>query len=330
MSKSRGVHRTRRVKIPIGIEKVLVKAASDPVFRQALLDNRESALQELGTDLSDAEFEILKSIPNDSLLTMVSHVDLKKHARRKFMKGVMTAAFVAASAATMAECSRNMVQGAQADDPPKKAATIEAQELHYDGGAAPEMPEEPPKPKPPEAKPEDKPDDLEVDTPVTRGIDPDTPPPPPPADDEALKAAILPGQAGVQPNDPGLADVPPLNIQAGARAPELPLEPQPPAPEVLIIGTEEPKVNAGAIEEEPPPLPPQPADVIEQVITPVPAGIPPMEPSPPTKVEPAPDPETRIINEMTIGGISPSDGPLLEIDAPETMGEGGHDPSLDD
>ena len=239
-STTRGVHRTRKVKIPIGIEKVLVRAADDPVFRQALMDSRERALKEQGSDLSQAEFEILLSIPNATLLAMVSHVDLKKHSRRNFMKGVMTAAFVAASAATMAECSRN-VEGAQAADPPKKSAVVEAQELYYDGGAAPT------KPKPLEPTVGEKPGDRVVDTPVTRGIDPDEPPPPPPSD----------------------------------------------------------------------------PDVIETEETPVPAGIPPIDP----KV--VPDSETRIINEMSIGGISPSDGPHIEIEAPETMGEGGHDPGLD-
>ena len=210
MARTRGVHRTRRVKIPIGIEKVLVKAASDPVFRQGLLDSREPTLKELGSDLSDAEFGILVSIPNDSLLTMVSHVDLKKHARRKFMKGVMTAAFVAASAATMAECSKSMVQGVRADDPQKKAATVEAQELHYDGGAAPTMPEEPP--KPPKVRGNEDPDDLEVDTPVTRGIDPDRPPPPPPPPPDVIEKEETPVPAGIPPINPTVKPDPETRI----------------------------------------------------------------------------------------------------------------------
>jgi len=107
----------RKLKIPIGIEKVLCRAAVDPAFRASLFDNRDAALDGLGGELSEAEADILKSIPAQSLETMIARIDPKKHAGRRFMKGVMAATLVTAALTTSIDCLETRTKGATADDP---------------------------------------------------------------------------------------------------------------------------------------------------------------------------------------------------------------------
>jgi len=95
----------RKLRIPIGIEKVLCRAAADGRLKASLLDRRESALDELAHELTEAEREVLESIPGSSLQVMIDQIDLKRHPRRKFMRGVMAASFLAASATTMLDCT---------------------------------------------------------------------------------------------------------------------------------------------------------------------------------------------------------------------------------
>ena len=117
----------RKLKIPIGIEKVLCKAAVDPVFRASLYENRKEALKALGGELSEAEAAILMSIPVESMETMVARIDPPKHTRRSFMKGVMAATLAAASAAALADCSslEPSTMGVGADVPPDAAEAHE-------------------------------------------------------------------------------------------------------------------------------------------------------------------------------------------------------------
>ena len=43
--------RKRTLKVPVGIEKVLCRAAADPAFRAALLDRRPQLMAALGTQV---------------------------------------------------------------------------------------------------------------------------------------------------------------------------------------------------------------------------------------------------------------------------------------
>ena len=96
--------RKRTLRIPIGIEKVLCKAAVDPMFRRALFDDRESALAGLGDELTPDEAGILKSTTNASLETMVARIDPPKHSKRRFMRGVMAATLAAMTAGGAIGC----------------------------------------------------------------------------------------------------------------------------------------------------------------------------------------------------------------------------------
>jgi len=117
--------RKRKIRIPIGIEKVLCKAAVDPVFRVALFDDREQALARQGDELTEEEREILKSIPSENLASMVERIDPRKHTKRRFMKGVMAATLAAmtAGAAPLA-----------CDDSPKEKDTTAQPDHAWAGG----------------------------------------------------------------------------------------------------------------------------------------------------------------------------------------------------
>jgi hypothetical protein len=94
--------RTQQSHIPIGIEKILVRAAGDPGFQALLLTDREAALEASGYELSASELGILCAISDERLATMIERIDLKRHGGRRFMKGVVKAALVAAGTAAVA------------------------------------------------------------------------------------------------------------------------------------------------------------------------------------------------------------------------------------
>ena len=96
--------RKRKVRVPIGIEKVLYRAAADSTFRQSLFRDRDVALDEAGFHLLESELAILRSVPESVLATMIGKIDLKKHGKRKFMRAVGACALAATTAAAGAGC----------------------------------------------------------------------------------------------------------------------------------------------------------------------------------------------------------------------------------
>lgn len=96
--------RKRKVRVPIGIEKVLVRAAANETFRKRLLDERETTLASLAGELSPTELQVLKSIPDGILEGMIRNIDLKKHGKRRFMKGVVAAALLTTAATGVLGC----------------------------------------------------------------------------------------------------------------------------------------------------------------------------------------------------------------------------------
>jgi hypothetical protein len=97
--------RKLKLAIPIGIEKLLARAAGDPAFRRALTRDRYAAVTAAGFALGDSERAILESVSVAMLDTLISRIDLKRHSKRRFMKGVAAAAFAAAALTAGAACS---------------------------------------------------------------------------------------------------------------------------------------------------------------------------------------------------------------------------------
>ncbi len=135
----------RKVSIPIGIEKVLVRAAGDASFRSALFADRKAAVSGAGYKLLDSEHDILRSVPDPALAQMIESIDLKAHTRRRFARGVAKVAF-ATAAMTAAVTAGTACTGAEPDEPPPDAiedtvdsAVIDVEEMGADKGILPDM-----------------------------------------------------------------------------------------------------------------------------------------------------------------------------------------------
>jgi hypothetical protein len=96
--------RKRKVRVPIGIEKLLVRAAANEEFRRRLLDERDATLASLEGELSPTESQVLTSIPTPTLEGMIRNIDLQRHGKRRFMKGVVAAALLTTAAAGTLGC----------------------------------------------------------------------------------------------------------------------------------------------------------------------------------------------------------------------------------
>lgn len=171
----------RKLRIPIGIEKVLCRAAGDDSFRRALMHNRAETLGQLKDSVGPTELDILATIPDETLGAMIDGIDLKRHSRRKFMRGVVAATFVTAAATTFVDCDGVEDQG-KGIQPGMGDADVQTEEIvspDFDTrGIGPDadfedalvLPDEQG-----ESDAKDQPDVVEVDAlPAPTGIQPDS------------------------------------------------------------------------------------------------------------------------------------------------------------
>jgi hypothetical protein len=110
--------RKHKVKVPIGIEKVLVRAAADSEFRDRLFGERQATLDSLHDELSPTELKVLTTIPEGTLHGMIQSIDLQRHGKRRFMKGVVAATLIATAATGVLGCevSESQPAGILAED----------------------------------------------------------------------------------------------------------------------------------------------------------------------------------------------------------------------
>ena len=110
--------RRRKVRIPIGIEKVLCAAAGDPEFREQLVLARADALKGTAFEVSGAEAMILRSVSDAALRTMIGSIDLKRHRKRRFFRGIAAASLAATTATACIGENETAVAGGAAPDWP--------------------------------------------------------------------------------------------------------------------------------------------------------------------------------------------------------------------
>jgi len=113
--------RRRKLRIPIGIEKVLCRAAADRRFREQFLMARADALTGTDLEVSRSEAMILASVSEDALRTMIENIDLKRHRKRRFFRGIAAASLAATTVLGTVSCGEG--------------------EYGTAGGAAPDWPE---------------------------------------------------------------------------------------------------------------------------------------------------------------------------------------------
>jgi hypothetical protein len=138
-------HRKRKLRVPIGIEKVLVRAAVDEDFRKQLLEDRDGALADLGDELTPTERTVLSTIPNESLLQMVTNIDIGRHGKKRFMRGVVNAVLMTSAASAALSCGvmDSQTMGCTDYDAPNDIQVEEIDSPLMDiKGSQPDMPPE--------------------------------------------------------------------------------------------------------------------------------------------------------------------------------------------
>ena len=82
------------VQVPVNIEKALLLAAEDRSFLNALLDDRQLALEESGIRLTESEKAILNALPETMIQTLVSRLKPSTQRNRKFVRNVAAATVI--------------------------------------------------------------------------------------------------------------------------------------------------------------------------------------------------------------------------------------------
>ncbi|MBI5526886.1 MAG: hypothetical protein HY897_11180 [Deltaproteobacteria bacterium] len=112
-----------KVSVPVGIEKVLYLAATDPAFRERLRADRDAVISDAGIQLRRDEAAILRGVPDEQLSLMIENIDPAADGRRRFLKSV--AACVAATSVVVG----GAILSCEEDD------TVDA------GGTQPDLPD---------------------------------------------------------------------------------------------------------------------------------------------------------------------------------------------
>ena len=116
--------RRRKVRIPIGIEKVLCAAAADREFSEQLILARADALAGTGLEISAAETAILSAVSEAALRTMIDNIDLKRHKKRRFFRGIAAASLAATTATACIGENETAMGGGAAPDWPDTGDTV--------------------------------------------------------------------------------------------------------------------------------------------------------------------------------------------------------------
>ena len=115
--------------IPIGLEQVLLTAATSPVFRAELLDKRLKAVETQGFCLTKTECSILNVTPTPQLETMIARLDVSPNniQRRDFLRSVASTIGMAAVGYSFAACDdrKDRTMGIRSDMPKASKEQLE-------------------------------------------------------------------------------------------------------------------------------------------------------------------------------------------------------------
>jgi hypothetical protein len=101
-----GQRRKGVVSVPVGLEQLLLTAAVDPAFREALIRDRERAVSSRGLRLTQSEISVLRITPESQLETMIDHIDTseKNLEKRSFMRTVAATVLTLAAGTSLQAC----------------------------------------------------------------------------------------------------------------------------------------------------------------------------------------------------------------------------------
>jgi len=107
------------LQLPMGLERVLRRAAVDEGFCQQLVADRAAALDGCGLDLTASERAVLLATPEEHLLAMTSQLAPANPVRRSFIKrlaaAVALAVFGIAAAGSQMGCPLTQTKGIRPD-----------------------------------------------------------------------------------------------------------------------------------------------------------------------------------------------------------------------
>lgn len=98
----RGADRAK-IKVPVGLEKILFHAAGDPEFCTRLLQDPVATVRETGIRLRPSESAVLAALSPDAIEKMIQNLVPENPRRRKFM-GLVAAAAASLAAGTAKGC----------------------------------------------------------------------------------------------------------------------------------------------------------------------------------------------------------------------------------
>ncbi|MFH1434432.1 MAG: hypothetical protein ABIJ56_01830, partial [Pseudomonadota bacterium] len=75
--------RRAKIAIPVGVEKVLYKAAIDPDFRGRLLEDRMKAVESAGMKLGPSEMMVIRNVKGSALRKMIEHIKPRRHGGKR-------------------------------------------------------------------------------------------------------------------------------------------------------------------------------------------------------------------------------------------------------
>ena len=81
-----------KIRIPVGLEKLLYLAADNPTFKNKLLDDWHAAAVEAGVKLRPSEGAILATAHRDTISRMIDSIVPSNPRRRRFMGRIAAAA----------------------------------------------------------------------------------------------------------------------------------------------------------------------------------------------------------------------------------------------
>lgn len=154
--------------VPTGIQKLLRLASLDEAFRKQLVDHRDKLAAAAGVQLTASERAMLAAIPAAQLSAMAEKMPLPPAPRRDFLRQSAATAVVLLGGAALGESLSACKKGHDPDAPERPRR----REMEADGGAAPDLPAEPPEEDAGEPEPP-RPDHREMES--EGGAAPDEP-----------------------------------------------------------------------------------------------------------------------------------------------------------
>ena len=128
----------QKVRVPVGLEKILYVAAQDPSLRERLLEDRAGAIAALGVALRPSEKAMLEAAPRAVLETMIASIVPANPRRRRFMNLVAAAATSLAAGTAGVACDTldndDPINGVDAGVGPDADSDVDS-----DGDAGPDL-----------------------------------------------------------------------------------------------------------------------------------------------------------------------------------------------